>query len=187
MKKLIALFLSLMLCLSSAALAESVPSKTTEDMTKFEVVTESGEASGFYLSATDATELSLSEIEKLKSSESVAAYFGEVKDAEGNVVDLTATLGTDTLNVHEFLPVIAFGYEETMGKVTANLQFSTPYAEGEEVIVMIGIVESGTITWTACKGIGVTANEAGCIKVELTPELVLAIQNGTALLSVVSK
>ena len=40
MKKMVCLVLALVLCLNVAALAEYVPSKTTEDMTQIEVAAE---------------------------------------------------------------------------------------------------------------------------------------------------
>ena len=47
MKKMVCLVLALVLCLNVAALAEYVPSKTTEDMTQIEVAAENmpGDAS----------------------------------------------------------------------------------------------------------------------------------------------
>lgn len=70
------------------------------------------------------------------------------------------------------------------------MQFSTPYEKDEKVIVLIGLAKENqdgvqSIEWTAYEGIGV--EEQGCIQVELDPEIILAIQNGTALLAIVSK
>lgn len=204
MKKIVCLLVALMLCLSSAAFAESVPSKTTGDLTKFEVAVENAEnASGFYVAPVaesddanqDRAQACQAEISKLVASEKVAAYFGEVKDAAGNTVSLTEVLGTDTLNVHEFCAIKAGGFDEQFGKVTANMLFSTPYAAGEKVIVMIGIVTinadgTQTVAWTAYEGVGVQVDSVenqGCIQVALDPATVLAIQQGTALLAIVSK
>lgn len=217
MKKILSLILATMLCLSAAAMAESVPSKTTFDMTEFKVTAENQETSEeVYLLpvnelTVDVTEPEIQkhvevcnvEIEKLAAvteTESVETYFGEVKDSEGNVIDLKQMLEVEdeeTLNVFEFGPVVAGGFEEECGKVTATMLFATPYEENEPVIVLIGIVtvhEDGTQTveWTAFEGVAMAAVEGqeetyGCISVELTPEIVLAIQNGMALMAVVSK
>ena len=75
--------------------------------------------------------------------------------------------------------------------------FSTPYEKDEKVLVMIGIVtvlENGTqdVAWQVFEGIGLGAVESqeesvGSIQVELTPEIVMAIQNEIALLAIVSK
>ena len=215
MKKIVCLILGLALCLTSvAALAESVPSKTTTDLTRFEVTAENqpGDETLYLLPVNEATvgdtladyqehlDICQAELEKLAASEGTEAYFGQVKDAEGNPVDLRELLGVadgTQLNVFEFCPAIAGGFREDCGKVTATMLFSTPYEKDEKVIVLIGIVtvhEDGaqTVEWTAFEGVGLDAVEGqeetyGCIQVELTQEIVAAIQNGTALLAVVSK
>lgn len=216
MKKLISLVLVAAFCLSAAvvAQAEAAPSKTTSDLTKFEVVAENqpndteifllpvnemtmGESQEKYQESVDACQV---EIEKLTASESVESYFANVTDSEGEPVDLRALLDVEAdaaLNVFEFCPVIAGGFREDCGKVTASMLFSTPYEKDEKVVVLIGIVtvlEDGTqsVVWQAFEGIGLDAVEDqeetyGCIRVELTPEIVLAIEEGTALLAVVSK
>ena len=142
----------------------------------------------------------------------VEEYFGEVKSSTGETVDLREVLGVkedEKLEVLEFCPVMATGFapiEEKTGDETevaevekpikATMLFSTPYQEGEKVAVMIGIVttlEDGTqnIDWQVFEGVGVAAKNgqaetSGAIQVELSKEIVLAIQNGTALMAVVS-
>ena len=54
---------------------------------------------------------------------------------------------------------------------------------------MIGLVTvdangNRVVTWTALEGMGA---DNGALQVELTPEIMMAIQNGTALMAVVSK
>lgn len=206
MKKIVCLLVALMLCLSSAAFAESVPSKTTGDLTKFEVETDNmADDSGFFIRPVVENEeayqrhveVCQTELGILMSSEAISAYFGEVTDFEGNVISLAEVLDAETLNVYEFCPLIAGEYEEHFGKVTMKMLFSTPYEKNEKVIIMIGIVtvnEDGTqtVAWTAYEGVGVeivnaSVEEQGCIQVELDPEIVLAIQEGITLLAVVSK
>lgn len=206
MKKITCLLVALFFCLSSMALAESVPSKTTGDLTRFEAVAESQPVdSTFFIRPVAETEVEhqerievcQTEISKLVVSDTIETYFGEVKDAEGNAINLKEVLETETLNVFEFCPVIAGDYEEHFGKVVVRKLFSTPYAKDEKVVVMIGLVTvnadgTQTVAWTAYEGIGVEYDaqlieEMGCIQVELDPEIVLAIQNGTALVAVVSK
>lgn len=215
MKKFICLVAALVLCLSTVALAESYPSKTTSDLTRFDVVAENqpDDANIYLLPVNEVTvgemlpdyqeriDICQVEIEKLAAAETVEAYFGEVKDSEGNPVNLREMLGLEAdeeiLNVFEFCPAIAGGFQEDCGKVTATMLFSTPYEEGEQVLVLIGIVtvnEDGTqtVAWQVFEGVGQGAVEGqeetyGSIQVELTPEIVEAIQNETALLAVVSK
>lgn len=206
MKKFTCLVIALMLCLTATAFAESVPSRMTGDMTSIEVAAENMPAdSGFFIQPVPADDpvyqekivVCNAEIEKLAGSSSVETYFGEIKDNEGNIVSLKDVLGTDTLNVFEFCPLIAGEYEEAYGKVTAKMLFSTPYEKDEKVIVMIGLVTvdvngNQSIQWTAYEGIGLGAvegatEEMGGIQVELDSEIVKAIEEGTALLAVVSK
>lgn len=151
------MILVLLMSVSAVAMAESVPSKTVLAMTQFEVVAENqpddanifllpvneatvGEALPQYQEYIDACTL---EIEKMAASENVESYFGEVVDAEGNVVDLRALLEVEddvALDVFEFCPAIAGGFQEECGKVTAKLLFSTPYEKDEKVLVLIGVV-----------------------------------------------
>lgn len=195
MKKIISMLVALVLCLSAVAFAESVPSKTTGDLVRFEVevgdpnfvirpVAENEEAYQQNL------EICRNEIAKLTQSENVAAYFGEIKNAAGEAVDLKDLLGIETLNVYEFCPVNAMNYEESMGDVRVNMLFSTPYAKDEKVVILIGLAElnaDGTqsIEWIAYEGVAV--DDQGSIQVELDSAIVQAIQNGVALLAVVSK
>lgn len=67
--------------------------------------------------------------------------------------------------------------------------FSTPYEVGEKVAVMIGLVFENNVAWTAFEGVGIAAAQveaAGSIQVMLNAETVAAIQNGTALVAIVS-
>lgn len=196
MKKLACLVLSMLLCVNAVALAEFVPSKTTGDLTKIEVAAEnmpagatmvlsavsSGDVANQQLLATCQTEL-----DRLASTP-VTTYFAGVKDINGNDVDLAAVLGTQDLKVYEFCPLVVSDYVEDYGAVTATMSFSTPYAEGEKVLVMVGLVtvnEDGTETveWVALEGVG--AN--GGISVQFNAETLTKVQDGSALLAVVSQ
>ena len=89
----------------------------------------------------------------------------------------------------------AAGYDASYGNVTAKMLFSTPYKAGQKVVVMIGILvenEDGTTTivWTPFEGIGIETDDlvaVGSIQVELDPDTVLAVQNGTAFIAIVSE
>ena len=80
--------------------------------------------------------------EESAETSGVEAYFGEVHDSEGNVVVLSEALAAQTLDVFEFMPLIVENYEDTYGDVTLTFQFKTPYAEGEELLVLVGIRNS---------------------------------------------
>lgn len=189
MKKILCIVLALM-CLSMAALAESTPSRTTSDMTTVEtsvpgvaLTAATTEAYPALVATCDA------EIAKLAAAADVATYFGTVTDSTGAAVDL-ATLLNGTLSVDEFFPMVASGYDTTLGNVAVTMTLSTAYEVGEEVIVLAGIVAGdGTVTWTAFTGVGVSAEATeaqGSIEVEFTPEIVEAMQTGNVLVAVVS-
>lgn len=204
MKKIASLLLVLVLAFSTVALAESVPSKTTEDLVTFEVTAENQPAgSGWFIRPVDETEvqyqnrlnIAKAELELLVAAEDVPTYFGETRDAEGAPVVLSDMVEADVLNVFEFCPIIAGGYEEAFGKVLVKMLFSTPYEKDQKVAVMIGLVtvdaqQNHSVEWTAYEGIGLGEEAglfAGGIQTELNPEIVEAIEEGIALLAIVSK
>lgn len=198
MKKFTCALMALVLCLTSVmALAEFTPSKTTNDLTQIEATAENlPEGESFIVRVIAADEEAYqeqvaaceTELVKLAAAESVDTYFGEE-------VDLKAILNTETLNVYEFAPFTAEGYDVSYGNVTAQMVFSTPYEAGQKVVVMIGIVvenEDGTTTivWKAFEGVGVAMDDveaAGSIQVELDAETIAAVQNGTAFIAIVSE
>lgn len=198
MKKFTCALMALVLCLTSVmALAEFTPSKTTNDLTQIEATAENlPEGESFIVRVIAADEEAYqeqvaaceTELVKLAAAESVDTYFGEE-------VDLKSMLNTETLNVYEFAPFTAEGYDVSYGKVTAQMLFSTPYKAGQKVVVMIGILvenEDGTTTivWTPFEGIGIETDDLetmGSIQVELDAETILAVQNGTAFIAVVSE
>lgn len=209
MKKIVCLVLAALLCLSMAALAEeAVPSKNTSDMVSVEIdpalnpnlPADSGFVA-FPVLEEDATQaeeyaesiaLCQEEIAKLMAAaggtdaSGVEAYFGTVRDSEGNEVALSEALQAQMLDVFEFMPLVVQNYGGAYGDVTLTIQFKTPYEEGEPVLVLIGIQNAGTeaMEWTAFEGAG--AGEAGAVQVTFTPEILTAIQENVALLAVVS-
>ena len=209
MKKIVCLVLAALLCLSMAALAEeAVPSKNTSDMVSVEIDPALNPnlpaVSGFVAfpvleeDATQAEEYAESialcqeEIVRLMAAaggtdaSGVEAYFGTVRDSEGNEVALSEALQAQMLDVFEFMPLVVQNCDEAYGDVTLTIQFKTPYEEGEPVLVLIGIQNAGTeaMEWTAFEGAG--AGEAGAVQVTFTPEILTAIQENVALLAVVS-
>lgn len=188
MKKLVSLLLALVcLCSFCVAMAESVPSKSTADMVTVTIQAEGIPANaGFVLAPDDeAVEACQNEIAKLSAAANVETYFGEIKTPDGEAVVLKELLGTDTLNVFEFMPIIAENYQAAYGKVEATFQFSTPYALDEAVIVLIGIpnAATGELEWIALEGVGV----AGGVQIVFDEATLEAIQNGNAMMAIVSK
>lgn len=206
MKKIACIVLALLLCLSMAAMAESVPSRTTTDLTTITVAAENMPADANF-ALTPITEVDPAnmtpemqvrveacnaEIAKLNESGNAVEYFGEVTDANGNAVSLTELLGTDEVNVYEFFPLSAEGFEVEYGAVTATMVFSTPYEEGQQVAVLVGIVTENadgtqSVAWQVFDGVGTSVAEGSGIEVTFTPEILEQVQNGTALMAVVSR
>ena len=198
MNTLIGLLAAMLLCVPGAALAEYVPSMTTGDLTSFEVISgDLPEDAAVILRPVGDNEatrqehidICQNEIRKLAAENAVETYFGEVKDAGGNAVDLKDILETPVLNVYEFCPFVVENYKEAYGNVTTKLGFSTLYEKAEKVVVMVGLVAvhaDGTqsIEWVALDGVGA---EDGCIEVEFDARLMNAVQNGTAIVSIISK
>lgn len=194
MKKLICLVLVL-LCFASVAAAESVPSKTTADMvTVTEIKTGTGVvASNLVIATTEdtkAVEACSKQIEKLVASASVVEYFGEIKDSEGNEVKIVELLNSENVTVNEFVPLVVYNYSAAYGNVTVSFTFSTPYEADKPVLVLVGITNptTGEIEWVALEGVGTGVD--GGISVEFTSEIleaIEAIQNGTAMMAVVSE
>ena len=110
-----------------------------------------------------------------------------IGDTEGNVVSLTEALGAENVTVNEFVPVVVDNYNAELGNVKVSFKFSTPYEAGKKVVVLVGIVDplTGEVEWVALEGEGTGVD--GAIAVEFTPEVLEAIQNGTAMMAVVSE
>ena len=159
MKRVVSLVLVLMLCVSVCAMAEYVPSKRTSDMVeiefecdnipedadlKIELVVDEEEYA-------DLIEICQKEIDKLRESESIEAYFGEIKDIEGNILVLSEMLDAEVLNVYEFLPLVVENYDSSYGNIRVTFLFNTPYELDEKVIALIGVMNEETLEmdWTA--------------------------------------
>lgn len=192
MKKLICLVLALVLCMGAVA-AMAAPSPTTDDMN--ETTTNKPKTSTLVVKTIDLNsteykalvEKCLAELEKLENSESVAVYFGEVIDSEDNKAPFAELFGEDALTVCEMMPIVVENYDESLGDVKITLQFATPFEKGEEVVVLIGLIDgqTGEVEWYALKGVGTGVN--GAVEVVVTSKMMVAIQNGQALIAVLKK
>lgn len=191
MKKLICLVLALVLCMG-AVVAMAAPSPTTDDLN--ETRTNKPKTSSLVVKTVDLNgaeykalvEKCLAELEKMKNS-SAADYFGMVVDTDGNKISFAELLGEEGLTVCEMMPLVVANYEGTLGDVKVTLQFATPFEKGEEVVILVGLVneQTGELEWYVLKGVGTGVN--GAIEVEFTPEMMYAIQNGQALIAVLKK
>ena len=198
MKKLISVLLAMVLCLSAFAATAALYSPGVSALAKVEVETAVPADDDFAVEVPAYEELDendqalvAAEIEKLNAAKDVAEYFGAVKDAEGNEVDLAAALEAENLVVSEFAELKVEGYKEEYGDVTVTLTFATPYDAEKEptVAVLIGVVTTyidGTqnVEWKPFDG---EVQEDGSVKIVMKPEDVKAIEGETALIAVVSK
>ena len=201
MKKIVSLVLVLMLCMSVVALAESAPSPKPGVTTT--VTVENGPADPSFAiivlaeNATDEQKETYADlikqaeeqIEVLKAADPIETYFGEVKDFEGNPVDLKAMVNADPINVNEFYGIVAVNYDEAYGKVTVDFQFPTLYEKDETVAVLLGkinvnIDDTVSVEWTAFEG--KVIDDQGTVEVVLEPETVTGLMEG-GLIAIASK
>lgn len=185
MKKIFALMLAVVMLIAAAAFAEDIPSKDPSGMTGS--TTDNVQA----MIWTKDCEASEKELENLKQAESIAKYFENAQDFNGNPVVLTEMLEAEEaeLNVDEFTGVFAKDFKNDCGDVTATLKFASPIEVGEKVAVMIGLSGNNGYDWTAFEGLGVNSTELGegCIEVTLPQDMVLAIQHNSGLIAIISK
>lgn len=138
------------------------------------------------------------ELAKLQAAEKVTSYFGDVIVAStGKVVPLLDLFDGIEPEIYEFSPVIAGGYDLSYGHVTATLLFATPYEPGQEVAVLIGVIEypeddegEQTVTWYAFRGLCVSVPEvdgAEGIEVEFPPEMMTILQDKDTLIAIASQ
>ena len=193
MKKIISFALvAVMLCVAFAAFAEgvSVPSKTTDDMTSFDVTVENpvdGKAVSLLpineSTVDDITKYQANldnadaELKKLQEAASLDAYFGDAAK------EIAAILGDGEISVDEFLAVIEIGYEDGMGNATIKAKFATPYEKDEKVAVLIGI-PGDAIAWKTFEGVG---QDDGSVQFTVDADTMKAIEANTAILAACSK
>lgn len=135
MKKLLSLVLALALCLSTVAAIADIPSKVVNTI----VVSVNGEVCS-ETPAAEAEDAAKDELAKLVN-EGPAAYFG-----------------SDVTDVYEFGPIKVTIPENATpdenGDVEAVFSVDFPFAEGENVVILLGVLnDDNTITWTRYEGI----------------------------------
>ena len=212
MKKLICLMMAL-LFVCGVAFAQGTPSITIGDLSNSLVKAENladAAAAGMFVEPLnefsprfmleeyqELIQLGADELEKLMTAEKVTDYFGNViVDSTGETRALLDLFDGNEPVIYEFAPIIAGGYQVSYGHVTATLLFATPYNPGDEVAVLIGIVNYGesedeetTVEWHALKGTCVTVPEyddAEGIEVRFTPEMMTILQDVDTLVAIAS-
>ena len=215
MKKLVCVAIALLL-IGSVALAEGVnpaPSITMDDLmnqlTNTHVFLENmpDGAPGFFLEVINEysplfelpeyqhlLEINAAELSKLQSFEKAEDYFGGIRISTGETLTLSELFGDADPYIYEFYPIVAGGFHMEYGNVTALMQFATPYAEGQQVLVMIGDIvdkeDENEIVWYGSLGTGVRHpeyNNEVFIEATFGPELMTVIQEEDTLIAIASE
>lgn len=194
MKKRICLVLGILLCVAPAAFAMAAPSKTTSDLTgSGSVTTAAGDAVpgdiAIEITAHKTEQQANCEklIDEIASADALEEVFGELQDEAGRSLDLAEILGTDKPVVNEVVPLVVTNYSPDFGRLKASFTFSTPYEKGQTVVVVIRVVDlkTGAVKQFVLKGVGNGVNDG--IEVVFPSEVLEAVQDGTATMSVISK
>lgn len=195
MKKLICLAIAMVFCFTAVAMAEYEPSKSTADMAAvitfrptngvevkndFEVTLQGGE-----LQVALCDEI-VAKLAKAEEEGKLAEFYSDLKDKSGADVSLEEMLGTDSIAVNEVVPLVCENYDDAYETMKVSFAFSTPYEEDQTVIVVVLIPdpETGALKKIALKGVG---NSEKGIDVEFPPEVLKAIENGTATMTIINK
>lgn len=165
MKKMLNIILALVLCLSAvSAIAEAVPSITTADLIDVEEQVE-----GLVLSLPEDQAAANEQLKDLTEAASVEEYFGDEAAADATVDEFFAIAVEEVPESSELIPV--------------SFKASKEYKDGDEVIVMIGIVNGENVEWTAFNGVA----EGNKVTIEVEPEFLNTLKEATVLVAILSK
>jgi len=160
MKKLLSVFVALILVLSMAT-AFAAPSKTTSDLTEvvaLKSATGAALADTFAIKTAADTTMTLEEVEKLfkfvndEKNAPIDFYPPEVQAKILEIVNENAPAAEvlvlddlKTWEINEFVSVDAEGYDPAYGDVVATFEFATPYEIGQRMVAMVACYD-GTRT-----------------------------------------
>lgn len=134
---------------------DELPSKTADDMIHINtIISEDGTplADDFALIITEESDVITIELAKIhehvkKEELPISAYLPE--ESQNEIQLLLNQNGRNTqkeeLVVYEYLPLITENYKDTYGDVIATFRFATPYAEGQQVVTMLGLPKDGAV------------------------------------------
>lgn len=185
MKKLLLITLALLL-VATSALAAATPSITKQDMFKVVMTTPDGKPLPATLSITldPESETALAVLESIKKlaqgQPSLAdAVFGEQADA---IKEALKTDKLEKVKLHELASLIISGYTEDMGSIQSSFAFPTQFVPDQPLVGMLGMVDGEAIAWEALPGM---SNAAGGVVLTLSPEVMLKVQDGNAVLAII--
>ena len=186
------------------ATAEPVPSKTTQDMASVTgVESASGAQVGedFVIEIIEEQTYSKSTLGVIatyteNNQATAAGYFTQSETVTEQIAELLPEgFDASTLVMYEFAPLTAINYDPAYGDVVATMVFATKYSPEQTLVALVGIVkgadENGDpiVEWTALKAEAVE-NEAdpekGCVRVYFPQELLPEIENGNAMIAILS-
>lgn len=167
-------------------IAYATPSVTTTDLYNEEVNLLGGAQAplGLIIDVIPETQTAQNVLEDVTAAIAggqpvVTAYFADQQ------ADLLAVLpvGTDlnTLQLMELENLYVSGYTADMGDLQAKLTFPTMFVFGKPVAVLVGLVTGDVVVWEVVPAV---VNADGSITVNMTSELLLKVQAGTAVISV---
>lgn len=178
-RKMIAMVLVMMLCLTSAV-AFAAPSKTTSNVVSTKPTTET-KATIVVVEPTAASEAELDSIASfVNDGKPVVEYFGEdiaqeIATALPNVTDMS------TMKLDEFFPITYVG-TGTPGSATITLNTAATYKETDNVAVLGGIVTSNGTEWKLMP----SSIVEGKIQVTLDAAFTALLKTNEAFLAVLS-
>ncbi len=196
MKKAVALaLLTVMAVVWVPAFAKSVPSKTTQAMAGVAAISADGGAAlkedfGIRLpEETEQANKALEQLSKFVNEQGLAParFFAEqVQQDIASLLPDDANL--DEFGIQEMAPMVLEGYEEAYGDVTATFQFATQYADGQQLVALVGLVTgqdaqgNPVIEWIAVKA----EAEGGAVKVHFPQDLLARLNGQDAMIAILS-
>ena len=168
MKKIIALALSLVLCISVFAAVAETPSITMSDLVKAEYTNPVNDGFALVLADVPAEGWIAEKVATLKSA---ADLDPEAVAAAGGAADW---------EINEAFAIAVAGVEESTPDVGVTLSFPTQYNAGAGAGVVITFADNSAV------GIPATANEDGTISATFEKDLLDRLASETALLTVIN-
>ena len=189
MKKLMAFALVLVMLLSSAAMADSTPSKSSADEEYVVYYTPSateGEID-LIIELVERDEMKQQIVDEIENfgkklsegSKAIECFAPEIQEKIAEKIP-----ETDDLEINEIAPLFVGNYVEEDGDVYAAFKFITAYAPEQKLVAAVGTYahEGSEADWYI---LDAEALEGGIVKVLFTGEYLEAIQSADAAVIVI--
>ena len=183
--RILTLALALLFVVQIAS-AATVPSRRTADLYIVKVTKLDGSAipAGLVITLVPETETVRTILAKVTAAIAgnksvVSSFFADQQEAIRKV--LPAGTGLNALQLKELTSLLVSGYTEDLGALVFRLTFPAKFEVDKPLVVMVGLVEGDQITWLVFAGV---ADQDGNVIVTLPAELLLKIQAGNAVISI---